>query len=45
MPKPYWVNLLYQHAWQLPLNLERPLELYSAEKVEWVALQRISADM
>jgi len=44
MPKPYWVNLLYQHAWQLPLKLERPLELYSAEEVEQVALQRISAD-
>jgi len=44
MPKPYWVNLLYQHAWKLPLKLERPLELYSAEEVERVALQRISTD-
>jgi len=45
MPKPYWVNLLYQHAWKLPLKLERPLELYSAEEVERLASQRISVDM
>ncbi|KIM45586.1 hypothetical protein M413DRAFT_344094 [Hebeloma cylindrosporum] len=63
MPKPYWVNLLYQHAWSghpplplpipipfplplsLKLKLERPLDLYSAEELERVALQWITADM
>jgi len=45
MPKPYWVDLLYQHALQLPIKLERPLDLYSAEEVERLALQWISADM